>query len=115
MTYKLQIRQVNIYDNGATTSPAWGVGSASGGQGFQLQLIAVEEYRQTLLGAGASVAACKTLASTIFTHFSNTSSTVTTGGVLNTDAWLGDVSTLSGTTYTPGTDLLWADTTLFIS
>ena len=98
MTYKLQIRQVNIYDNGATTSPAWGVGSASGGQGFQLQLLAVEEYRQTLLGAGASVAACKTIAGNIF----KASTGITAG------AWVGDVSTLS----VQGTDLLWADTTL---
>jgi len=104
MTYKLQIRQVNIYDNGATTSPAWGVGSASGGQGFQLQLIAVEEYRQTLLGAGASVAACKTLAGQIF---------ATTA--YNSAHWVGDVSSLSGSTYTEGTDVLWADNTLLFT
>jgi hypothetical protein len=83
MTYKLQIRQTNIYDSA---------------DGFQL-LLHMNEPNQTMyLWQDTSVAACKTKATAIFKNG---------GGAISWTA--GDVST-SGSPN--GSDLVWADAAL---
>ena len=78
-TFKLQIRQTNIYD---------------ANDGFQLILRAMEENRDMFLWEDASVAACKTMAGDIFK---------------GTLTWTGDLSTGATGSPGQATDVLWAD------